>query len=143
LDDWLKSDSLQSESNHSARTYVVCAAGTVVGFYCIATASVERRALPSKMRRVQGQPNQTPVAVIGRLARHEDAQWKRLGADLLQDALTRIADASETIGIRAVLVHAIDDEAASFWRKHEFIECPIGSRTFYLPIETILDGFSE
>lgn len=53
----------------------------------------------------------------------------------------RIVAASEIVGIRAVLVRGLDDEAGKFWRHNEFIECPIGSRTFYLPIETIVGAF--
>lgn len=89
------------------------------------------------MKRVQGLPNQIPVAIIGRLARDENYKGQGLGQDLLQDALKRILAVSRMIGVRAVLVHAIDEKAATFWRDYEFIECPVGSRTFYLPLETI------
>lgn len=140
LDDWLKNSALESEGR-TARTYVVCDKSiVVVGYYCIATGSVERRALPSKMKRARGLPNQVPVAIIGRLARHKDPVWRGLGSDLLQDALTRIVAAAEIIGVRAVLVHAMDDEAAAFWKANEFIECPVGSRTFYLALETIVEA---
>lgn len=137
LDDWLRKHSLESEGK-TARTYVVCEKNiVVVGYYCISTGSVERRALPSKMKRGQGIPNQVPVAIIGRLARDITYKGKGLGLDLLQDALTRILSASRIIGVRAVLVHALDEEAAVFWKDNEFIECPVGSKTFYLSIETI------
>ena len=66
-----------------------------------------------------------------------------LGLDLLRDALSKIAVASLTIGIRCVLVHATDDKAAQFWKENEFIESPIGSRTFYMPIETIIDSLND
>lgn len=112
----------------------------VVGYYCISTGSVERRALPSRLKRARGTPNQIPVAVIGRLARDEAYAGRGLGKDLLQGALQRILSASQIIGVRAVLVHALDEGAAKFWTEHEFIESPIGSRTFYLPIETIADA---
>jgi predicted amidohydrolase len=127
---------LESEGR-TARTYVVCEHNIVVGYYCISTGSVERRALPSKLKRAQGLPNQIPIAIIGRLARQSGPQWKGLGSDLLQDALARIVAAAEIIGVRAVLVHALDEHAAAFWKANEFIESPIGSGTFYLPIETI------
>ena len=140
LDDWLKTHALQSEGK-TARTYVVCEkTNVVVGYYCLSTGSVERRALPSKIKRGQGLPNQVPVLIIGRLARDLSYRGKGLGADLLQDAMTRILSASTTVGVRAVLVHALDEEAAKFWKEWEFIECPIGSKTFYLPIETIADA---
>jgi GNAT superfamily N-acetyltransferase len=137
LDNWLKNSALESEGR-TARTYVVCeSASVVVGYYCISTGSIERGALPSKMKRARGMPNQIPVALIGRLARDQTYAGRGLGKDLLQDALRRILAASQIIGVRAVLVHAIDEDAAKFWTGHEFIESPIGSRTFYLPVETI------
>jgi len=137
LDAWLKEHALESEGR-TARTYVVCAEGNiVVGYYCIATGSVERRALPSKMKRARGLPGQIPVAIIGRLARDEGFRGTGLGDDLLQDALRRILAASRIIGVRAVLVHALDEAAAGFWRAQDFIESPLGSETFYLPVETI------
>jgi GNAT superfamily N-acetyltransferase len=136
LDEWLRNSALDSEGR-SARTYVVCEGHQVVGYYCISTGSVERRELPPKMKRARGLPNHIPVAIIGRLARDARYRGKGLGRDLLQDALRRILAASRIIGVRAILVHAVDDEAARFWKEHEFIECPIDSRTFYLPVETI------
>jgi hypothetical protein len=137
LDDWLRNHALESEGR-TARTYVICENGfTVVGYYCISTGSVERRALPSKMKRQQGLPSQIPVLILGRLARDISYKGKGLGPDLLQDAFVRILSASQIVGFRALLVHALDDEAAAFWKEYEFIECPIGSKTFYMPIETI------
>ncbi len=140
LDVWLKSRALDSEGT-TARTYVVCEnESSVVGYYCLSTGSVERAALPSAMKRRQGLPNQIPVLILGRLAVDLTCKGRGLGADLLQDAFQRILAASQIVGIRAVLVHAIDDEAASFWRHYEFIECPVGSRTFFMPVETIADA---
>lgn len=139
LDEWLRNNALESEGR-TARTYVACERNRVVGYYCISTGSVERRVLPPRLKRARGTPNQIPVAVIGRLARDESYTGRGLGKDLLQDAFRRILSAAQIIGVRAVLVHALDEEAARFWTDHEFIESPIGSRTFYLPLETIADG---
>ncbi len=142
LDDWLRNYALISEGK-TARTYVVCdKASAVVGYYCISMGCVERGALPSKLKRARGMPNQIPVAIIGRLARDNAYRGKGLGLDLLQDALIRILSVSKVIGVRAVLVHALDDEAAEFWKQNEFSECPIGSGTFFLSIETIVNALS-
>lgn len=137
LNDWLKNHALKSEGQ-SARTYVACESNIVIGYYCIATGSVERKALPSRLKRQQGLPNQIPVVIIGRLARDLTYRGTGLGLDLLQDALRRIVAASEIIGVRCVLVHAIDDQAAKFWKDNEFVEYPDGSRTFFMPLETII-----
>jgi GNAT superfamily N-acetyltransferase len=140
LDEWLRHHALNSEGR-SARTYVVCENNvTVIGYYCIATGSIERSALPGRLKRVQGLPGQIPVAILGRLARDLRYRGTGLGADLLRDAISRIIAASETIGIRCVLVHAIDDDACDFYKRYQFIEAPIGSRTFFLPMETAIDG---
>src|SRR5262249_59753259 len=119
-DDWLRTHALDSEGK-TARTYVVCEKNVVVvGYYCISTGSGEWRDLPSKMKRERGLPKQVPVAIIGRLARDITYKGKGLGLDLLQDALTRILSASRIVGVRAVLVHALDEEAAAFWKDNEF-----------------------
>jgi GNAT superfamily N-acetyltransferase len=140
LNDWLRHRALKNESRFS-RTYVVCEGQRVVGYYCIAAGAVERAAAPGKMRR--NAPDTIPVSVIGRLAVSRDHAGKGLGADLLADALRRIALASQSIGIGAVLVHAKDDAALRFYlRCAEFIEYPQDSRILFLPMETVVAAFS-
>lgn len=141
LNGWLKSRALESEGK-TARTYVVCCDNAVVGYYCLASGSVDRSELAKPLRK-HGLPKAIPIIMIGRLARDLTYKGTGLGQDLLQDALVRILSASMAIGVRCVLVHAIDDKASKFWSDHEFIESPVGSRTFYLPIETIVDGLNR
>lgn len=138
LNDWLRHRALKNESRFS-RTYVVCRGNAVVAYYCISAGAVERAGAPGKVRR--NAPDSVPVSVIGRLAVSLDHAGKGLGADLLADALSRIALASQSIGIAAVLVHAKDDAARRFYLRHaEFIEYPEDSRTLFLPIETVLEA---
>lgn len=140
LNDWLRQRALKNESRFS-RTYVVCSGNTVVGYFCISAGAVERAGAPGKVRR--NAPDAIPVSVIGRLAVSRDHAGKGLGADILSDALRRIAIASQSIGIGAVLVHAKDDKAKRFYmRCAEFIEYPEDSRTLFLPIETVVAAFS-
>ncbi len=139
LDDWLRHRALKNESRF-ARTYVVCEGNRVVAFYCISAGAVERASAPGRLRR--NAPDTIPVSVIGRLAVSRDHSGKGLGADLLSDALRRIALASQSIGIAAVLVHAKDEAARRFYLKcAEFIEYPADSRTLFLPIETVVAAF--
>ena len=139
LNDWLRHRALKNESRFS-RTYVVCAGNRVVGYFCISAGSVERGAAPGRVRR--NAPDLIPVSIIGRLAVSLDHAGKGLGADLLSDALRRIAVASQSIGIGAVLVQAKDEAAKRFYlRCAEFIEYPEDSRTLFLPIETVVAGF--
>ena len=140
LNDWLLHRALKNESRFS-RTYVVCEKGRVVAYFCISAGAVERIAAPGKVRR--NAPDTVPVSVIGRLAVSREHAGRGLGADLLADALRRIAVASQSIGIGAVLVHAKSDAAKRFYMKcAEFIEYPEESRTLFLPIETVIAAFS-
>lgn len=140
LNDWLRHRALKNESRFS-RTYVVCQGNRVVAYFCISAGAVERVAAPGKVRR--NAPDTIPVSVIGRLAVDRDHAGAGLGADILSDALRRIAIASQSIGIGAVLVHAKDDAAKRFYfRCAEFIEYPEDSRTLFLPIETVVAAFS-
>lgn len=140
LNDWLKQRALKNESRFS-RTYVVCDENTVVAYFCISAGAVERAGAPGKVRR--NAPDTIPVSVIGRLAVSRAQAGRGLGADILADALRRIAVASQSIGIGAVVVQAKDDNAKRFYMAcAEFIEYPTESRTLFLPIETVVAAFS-
>jgi GNAT superfamily N-acetyltransferase len=139
LNNWLRHRALRNESSFS-RAYVVCNENSVVAYFCISAGAVERAAAPGRVRR--NAPDTIPVSVIGRLAVSRDYAGRGLGADILSDALRRIAAASQNIGISAVLVHAKDDRAKRFYIAcAEFIEYPADSHTLFLPIETVIAAF--
>jgi GNAT superfamily N-acetyltransferase len=138
LNDWLLERARASEGA-SARTYVVCDAEQfchVVGYYTITTAMEERAALPTARLR-KGMPDKVPLLLIARLAVTSGFQGLGLGADLLADALRRCAAASEIAGARAVIVHAIDDDAVGFYERHGFVASPLGERVLLMPIEVV------
>lgn len=137
LDLWLKQRALKSEGL-SARSYVICRAAEplrVIGYYAISTALEERHILPgAKLRR--GMPDQVPLLLLGRLALDVSVQGRGLGADLLSDAVRRCCAAAEIAGVRAIIAHAIDGEAANFYVRHGFMLSPLGAHIMLLPIET-------
>lgn len=139
LDEWLKAHALDNEGKAS-RTYVVTAltgddAGAVVAYYTLAYGSVAREDVPRKIR--HGLPNPVPIMVLARLAVDARHSGKGLGPSLLREAMQRSLEASRIAGMRALLVHALDDEAVSFYAKFGFQLFPSASRTLLLPIETI------
>jgi GNAT superfamily N-acetyltransferase len=139
LDEWLRQRALRNESRFS-RTYVLCEDGHVIAYYCLSAGAIERAAAPGRLRR--NAPDSIPVSIIGRLAVSRGHAGRGLGTDLLADALRRIALAASSIGIGAVLVQAKDEGARRFYLgKAEFIEFPEGSRTLFLPIETVVAAF--
>ena len=117
LDHWLRKHAQASEGR-TARTYVVCAERRVVGFYALANGAVQRAAAVSKMRR--NAPDPVPVMVIGRLAVDKAWEGRGIGKGMLRDAILRTMAAAEVAGISAVLVHAISDDAKSFYISRGF-----------------------
>jgi GNAT superfamily N-acetyltransferase len=119
LNAWLARYARQAEAAGSARTYVVVDSeqGRVVGYHALTAAAVEREA--ASARAIKGMPQYPiPVVLLARLAVDVSAAGRGIGAWLLRDAMTRSLAASETIGVRAMLVHAIDDEARRFYLRH-------------------------
>lgn len=143
LDSWLRDLALVSEGL-SARTYVICAADKprrVIGYYCLSTAMEQRDILPAaKLRRAM--PKDVPLLLIGRLAVDEKYQGAGLGALLLRDALKRCVTTAELVGARGIIVHAIDDDAAAFYRQYSFRDSRLHERTLFLSIETARAAFA-
>lgn len=135
LNDWVRHTALRSEGR-SARCYVLSLRNTVIGFYCLSAGAVQHEGAPRKLR--QNLPNPTPVVIIGRLAVDKAYQGKGIGRGLLKDALLRITKASELVGARAVLVHAVDQEAVPFYARYGFRSFPMGNQSLYLPIDEIV-----
>ncbi len=79
-------------------------------------------------------PDPVPVMVLGRLAVDRNYQGLGIGAGLLRDAVLRVEQAAEIAGIRAILVHAISEQAKEFYLKHGFIASPLDSLTLMMPI---------
>lgn len=133
LNDWLRRRALASESR-SARTTVLCDGRRIAGYYCLATGSIERESLSSAKLR-KNLPDPIPILVLGRLAIALDHQGRGLGKALLKDAILKTITASEFAGVRALVVHAIDDAAAGFYQKYGFAPSPLNPRALLLPIE--------
>jgi GNAT superfamily N-acetyltransferase len=123
LNDWLKRFAWFNQQNETSRTYVVHRAGRVVAYYSIATGSTSREDAP--VRVAKGLANHpVPIILLTRLAVDKTEQGAGLGKTMLKDALIRIAGAADIVGARAVLVHAIDTEAAAFYRRFNFEPSP-------------------
>ncbi len=135
LNDWLKKRALKNQSNGASRTFVICQGNRVVGYYALASGSVERADAPKSIAR--NMPEPVPVMVLGRLAVDLTMHGQRLGAALLKDALLRTLNVSKNVGIRAVLVHAISDDAKRFYQKYGFQTSPIDPMTLMLSIRHI------
>lgn len=123
LSNWLNRFAWMNQQNETSRTYVVHRAGRVVAYYSIATGSTSRDEAPARV--AKGLANHpVPLIVLTRLAVDKMEQGAGLGKAMLRDALARIAGAADIVGARAVLVHAIDAQAAAFYERFDFVRCP-------------------
>lgn len=102
---------------------------------------MEQRIVLPNARLRRGMPDKVPLLLIGRLAVDISFQGLGLGASLLADALRRCLSASEIIGARAVVAHAIDAKAAAFYERHGFLTSPLDELAMLLPIETVRAAF--
>ena len=125
LNQYLKRFALTNTAAGTARTYVTTSSEEpmVIGYYSLAAASVQKAAAPERV--AKGVPNYPiPVVLLARLGVDQRFQGKGLGTALLRDALTRALGAADVVGVRAILVHAKDEEAARFYSQFGFTSSP-------------------
>jgi len=102
----------------------------------LATGGILRADAPKRLQR--NAPDPLPVVIIGRLA--VDQGWRKqgIGGGLLKDAIQRAMQVSRMVGVRGILVHALDDDAVAFYGKYGFLSCPVDPRTMILPLGTAM-----
>lgn len=112
-----------------------CQNDQVIGYYALASDSVERSHVSTTL--AKNMPDPIPVTVLGRLAIDQRFQGQRLGAGLLRDAILRTLNVSQHIGIRTMLVHAISEEAKQFYLKYGFQESVIDPMTLLVSLKAL------
>ncbi len=144
LDTFLKALAGQYEKKRVGRTFVATACGDkkVLGYYTAATNSFALDALPAGRRK--GLPKHPiPTVHLGRLAVDRSCQGKRLGEILLYHFLHKALEFSEELGVFAVDVWAMDEQALPFYLKYGFIPLEDAPLHLYLPIATVETMFRE
>ncbi|WP_273393713.1 GNAT family N-acetyltransferase [Actinobacillus porcinus] len=132
LNSWLKRNALKNQQNQASRTFVICQNNNVVGFYALAAGSVSHQFVSGGLRR--NMPDPIPVVVLGRLAIDLAHQGQQLGAALLKDAVLRASAVSQQVGVKALLVHALNDKAKAFYLNYGFQVSPIDDLVLLLKL---------
>jgi len=141
LDDWLKRRARPNQVSGASRTYVVAEGDKVVGYYCLASGALALNDAPVPVR--CNMPDPVPIAVLGRLAIDKSCQGRGLGAALLQDAVLRTIHASDILGIRGLMVHALSGEAKAFYEHHGFVASPSQPMTLMLSLKKNVPGHNS
>jgi GNAT superfamily N-acetyltransferase len=136
LNEWLKRFAWTSQQSDAAKTYVAVDGNRVAGYYALTAGSVHKHESPQRI--AKGLANH-PIGVVllARLGVDRIQQGKGLGKALVFDALTRIEEAADIIGIRAVLVHAIDELARRFYLHFGFEESPVDPHQLMLLLKDL------
>ena len=131
LDDWLRRHARQAQASGSARTFVVADDLRVAGYYSLTVGQVDTLDAPERIRKGMGQ-YPIPVVILARLAVSRQDQGRGIGVGLLQDAIRRTFLIAEQAGIRALLTHPIDDDAARFYARFGFVASPVREQQLLL-----------
>lgn len=135
LDEYLQRYASQDVKRGVARVFIACPAGqtqALAGFYTLSASSIAADTLPEKLRkRLPRYP--VPVALLGRLAVSRSFHGQGLGAILLADACKRVAAASKTLAVAAIVVNAKSAQAAAFYQHFGFVELPGQTGRWMLP----------
>ena len=136
LDRFLIRHAMQAQQANSSRSYVALSDASVVGYHTLVVGQIEPAHAP--LRVAKGMPRHPiPLLILARLAVHEDWRGRGLGAGLLRDALTRGLRAADLAGVRALAVHAKNDEAVAFYRHFNFEASTTDARHLFLLVKDI------
>ena len=134
LNRWLQQRALNNERQGVSRTVVICPdeGNSVIAYACLSAGAIVLAEVPNALRR--NMPDPLPVVVLGRLAVDHRHQGQGLGQALVADALRRSLAARSLIGARVLLVHAIDEQAAAFYRSLGFRASRLSAWTLMLQL---------
>lgn len=135
LDSWLRDFAWVNHRSGNARVFVATRADRVVAYYALATSGVQKDAAPAQVTK-GGVPEQIPCLLLARLAVDVSEKNRWLGKGLLVDAIRRAVRVSEDAGVRALLIHARDEEARSFYEHlGEFVQSPTDPLHLFLHLK--------
>lgn len=131
LNDWLVRHARQAQGSGSAKTFVVSEDDRVAGYFSLTVGQIDTLDAPERSRKGVGQ-YPIPVVIPARLAVSQQDQGRGIGVGLLQDAIRRTLLIAEQAGIRAMLTHPLDEEAARFYTRFGFIGSPLREQQLLL-----------
>ncbi len=134
LDDWFRHRAGQDEKRNVARVFVaIDDRYGVVGFYSLSSFTLAIVDLPPEYAKRLPRYDAIPAALIGRLARDERLRGEGVGDLLLADAVRRVLGAARSLAIFAIVVDALDERAAAFYRDFGFTPFPSRPRRLFMP----------
>ena len=144
LNDWLIDHARQADSSGSARTFVVLDSGTnsVAGYFSLTVGQIDVVDAPARVAMGMGR-FPIPVVLLARLAVDRKWQSKGLGRAMLREAVLKTLALSENVGVRAMLVHPLNETAEAFYMKYGFIKSPVREKQLLLLLKDARKTFLQ
>lgn len=136
LNEWLQRYAWQNHNSGGARVYLSIdqAPNQIAGYFCLSAAHVDCKSAPRRVTHGLAQ-HPIPVALIGRLGVDQRYRDRNLGRFLVLEAFRRIFKVAETIGVRAIIVVAKNDQVADFYKKLGFEVSVDDQRLFFITLK--------
>jgi GNAT superfamily N-acetyltransferase len=136
LNRFLSRYALTNQLANASQTYVGLADDAVIGYYTLVVGDVAYDDAPERLTKGLAR-HPVPIMLLARLAVDRRWQGKGVGAGLLKDAMRRTLNAADIAGIRALVVHAKDDAARTFYHHFDFIPLPTDPLHLYLLVKDL------
>jgi GNAT superfamily N-acetyltransferase len=138
LDRWLIRYAGQNQRRDAARTFVASTSDRAVyGYYTLIAGQLDHREATTEASKGLPQRFPIPVAILARLALDNSRHGRGIGGALLNDALNRVVRASEQVAVRAVVVHAVDENAVGFYGRFGFSALSTAPRTLMVALPAL------
>lgn len=145
LDQYIRERASQDVKRGLASVFVITAKDdpkTILAYYTLSSRELKLGQLLAEIAKKAGKYGYVGVTLLGRMAVSEKCKGMGLGALTLMNALDKSLAAAREVASWAVLVEAIDEDAANFYRTYGFIELPEDKRKLFLSMATIAKLFS-
>jgi GNAT superfamily N-acetyltransferase len=142
LNKYLLRYALQNQQADASPTYVGVVGDAIIGFHTLAMAEVTYEDAPQRLTKGLAR-HPVPLVLLARLA--VDRRWQNqgVGKDLLKDAMLRTLQAADIAGVRALAVHAKDDEAKRFCEHFDFVPSPSDPMHLFVLLKDVRRIVSE
>jgi GNAT superfamily N-acetyltransferase len=131
LNDWLARHARQAQGSGSAKTYVILEDERVAGYFSLTVGQIDTLEAPDRVRKGMGS-YPIPVVILARLAVSLSDQGRGIGIGMLQDAIRRSLAIADHAGVRAILTHPFDEDAARFYLRFGFEPSPVREQQLLL-----------
>lgn len=144
LNEWLQNFAWQNHNSGGSRVYLSIDrdANQIAGYFCLSAASVDYKSAPTRVAHGLAH-HAIPVALIGRLGVDQRYRGRKLGRYLVLEAFRRILEVADTMGVRAVIVVAKDDNAAEFYKRLGFEVSKDDPRLFFITLKDARKSFTN